>query len=986
MKKKFIEDISETLDTSIEDPRFYPRLFQALEEKRLQSTEEDPLRALVLDQQEALSRHLELAGVQEACTVRNVAESRQLAQLLIADDGTIDTEQVQRAIELYTEHCYSLGPSRQYDGLRRKQILSVLHELSKRGEAVRVFRTLSKPHGLPHADRIIRETLGLKASEKITDAHVRRAALAAWFCYLRQSVGSCFATAPAIIVHDEQPHQFMADLQMLLGTGQLKRTFAGVEHSVPLSTSWGVGDLRRPLLMSGHEDINPAPLWHSPGIQAALEAIGLVESTSSFDERVQVTKTYVMAALGELGRLHRLFYCTCERVIRQVILHELKLTEEDIKDFESRPQGFVHSGLLMTPTKETNSKGSVTQRCKNFKELFKRAKWAFIAFADNPLLKAWEFTLASFAETKHEFARWNLHASLGLNYDQPGGIGYCIYKEIQQRLDYQNGIVREHQEQYDVIYQTVVLAEQRLKRASSEQEARYLQADYKNRVTELRNAQALRDEAHAKAQALADLYNFLLEQLVEKFQEYFQEVYDADMHDVKGGLYDDSPAGFRLLYKHGRSNTSQWTMIYNPQEFIDSLSSFFIAIENEITTAPELSSIQRECGEIITQLVNHIKTNDFLESAFYRMAQVHQVPFVENPLDNLDKIDKKPWVYTSGGNMKSLVSCYFRRESPPTESSRWVEEITELIAFFVDTMKELPHRNTQAFINDPDRSMLIHSPTHAFLFKPGQVPFREAWQSNEYTYTFIRDQLFLPRQRFVESIKMDKDMVQRLVDLLQDQVPLAYRVYVKQLITQAPTRQRAIDFRRQFVDAIERQKGLQAEGRPVMGADEVDATLYRHLPMFHRNKVAGHLKELLEGLPGFDEQKVDSYVETYEELSPRLGEYAVVTAQELQNIAKSLIMLDLETCSSSIDYQQLLRDRAADIGLAMPRPIFFADSNWVRDHFAFIVSPGTGEWELWRVDPSGQRAYPMSWWKKWLDGSQKHPDWGIYTNPREYRA
>ena len=51
--------------------------------------------------------------------------------------------------------------------------------------------------------------------------------------------------------------------------------------------------------------------------------------------------------------------------------------------------------------------------------------------------------------------------------------------------------------------------------------------------------------------------------------EYFQEVYDADMHeDVEGSLYDDSPAGFRLLYKHGRRNPGTWTLIHTPESIL----------------------------------------------------------------------------------------------------------------------------------------------------------------------------------------------------------------------------------------------------------------------------------------------------------------------------------------------------------------------------------------------------------------------------------
>lgn len=985
MRKEFVEEVAQAVDRAIENEHYHAELFQYMERKQEKSHQE-PLHKILLNQREAISRHLKLAGIQEPCSVRNVAEARELAKYLIRDDGSIDKERLTESIKVLTENLYSLGPERQHDGLRREHLLFVLQELSKEGDTWRLLRSLSKPVSLPAADLIIRETVGLSSKDPITDAHVRRAALSAWLCYLRQSVGSCFATAPAIIVHDEQPHSFLKDIQTLLATGRLKRTYGGVEHSVPLSSSWGVGDARRPLLMSPDPSICPAPLWHSPGLQAALESLGLIEPDLRVSERAECCKAWVIKALQNMSRAQSLFYTNCEQLIQHILLLHLELTKADIADYESRPQGMVHSGLLMTSASTKNQTGSKTDRCASYKQQVKQAIHRFISFADNPLLKAWEFTVASFAETKHEFTRWNLYSSLGLNYDQPGGIGYCLYSEIQNKLNYQNQVVEELQERYEVVYQTVIVAENRLKRAGSDQEARFLRSDYQNRASELRSAQYERDTEHLKAKKLADLYNYLIDKYVKLFQDYFQEVYDADMHDVAGGLYDDSPAGFRLLYTHGRDNTAQWSMIYHPQEFVDALSNFFVATENEVTADENLEGVERETSEIITTLVTHIKSIEFIESAFYRMAQAHKTSYIENPLENLERIDKKPWVYTSGGNMHALVSCYFRRESKPTEESRWMEEPVELLAFLVDTLRNLPNRISQRFAREPKRSMLIHSPTHAFLLKPGRGLYSQAWQDEEYSYTYIRDKLFLPRQRFVEGIKLDRDMIDRLLEMLEARVPLAYRVYVKQLMVRIPGRLSPMQFRRQMIGGIGEQRGLLAEGRSVLSADDVDALLYKHLPLFHRTKVETYLQELLAELPEMDERRLKRLMAVYHKLSPRVAQQAVVTSFELQSIAKSLLMIEQEGAICQLDYHLLIRTAAAKLGLAMPRPVIFADTNWVTDYFAFVVSPGTAEWELWRVDRTGAEGTPMSWWKKWLDGSQKKPDWGILTDPTQYRS
>ena len=59
--------------------------------------------------------------------------------------------------------------------------------------------------------------------------------MAAWLTLLRQTTGSCFATAPAILIQQNDPMRFFKDVD-LLSMGQIgKRIMAGKEYSVPLS-------------------------------------------------------------------------------------------------------------------------------------------------------------------------------------------------------------------------------------------------------------------------------------------------------------------------------------------------------------------------------------------------------------------------------------------------------------------------------------------------------------------------------------------------------------------------------------------------------------------------------------------------------------------------------------------------------------------------------------------------------------------------------
>src|SRR5207244_894205 len=112
--------------------------------------------------------------------------------------------------------------------------------------------------------------------------------------------------------------------------------------------------------------------------------------------------------------------------------------------------------------------------------LLEKAKNAFKSLADNALLKAWEFTLASFSEIKYEFARWNLYASLGLQTNEPGGIGQYIYQVMQRKIEEVNQKVQEIQYEYEVVYTQAKTLEMRMQRASTEKEIEWLKVEYQS--------------------------------------------------------------------------------------------------------------------------------------------------------------------------------------------------------------------------------------------------------------------------------------------------------------------------------------------------------------------------------------------------------------------------------------------------------------------------------------------------------------------------
>lgn len=987
MNDNRLDPILASIKAPLDHPLFYPRIFALVaKEKRQERSRSslDEVSVIFEEEYEELSRRLDRSQIQESSSVRNVLRTRRLVQLLIDSKGELRFDLLENAISALQQHLYSLGPLRQYDAKRQEHILKILKLLYSNKELSRFFKKFSRPFSNLWMEELIRDTLQLPNNMVITDVHAKQAVLAAWLCYLRQNVGSCFATAPAEIVHDEQPELFLQDLLNLLETGRLKRVFNGLEYSVPLSASWGSGDLNKPLFIQSLSKGLFPEIWFSPGLVSAFDAIGFFDSTERLKEKIKKLERWIKPVIQQ--RSYPYSYCilTAHEIIRLVLLQVFGLTEQQIKDYENRPPGPIQTQMIVQISKGAKNAGGLGERCKNFLHLFAVAKRAFKGLADNALLKAWEFTLASFSETKYEFAQWNLYASLGLRTDEPGGIGQCIYQNIQGKIDQINAKAQEIQYEYEMVYTQVKTFEARMRHASTEKEAQWLKIEYQSHKHEFFFLQEQKDDLQARANALLNLYDTLYKLYVELFKDYFQEVYDADMQEVTTGPFDDSPAGYRLLFKHGRSNTSQWTHIQNHHDFINSLVSFFVATEPQILHSLEGDNIEKDLSQVVTAIINHIKTTEFIESAFHRMAAAHKVKSLQNPLQHLEQIEKKPWVYTSGGTMNTLVSCYYCIEEKPKEAEKWVENEMELLVFIADTLKQIPHLWMNAYVKEKRHALLMQSPTHAFLLKPMNWPFKETWMNEEFTYTFIRDRFVRPAEAFIESMLLNDEMLRFLIDQLSEKIPENFLPRFKAVFEQLKGPLNPMFFRDHVINKLKNDRGLRYGSRPILSSDDIDSFLYSQLPIFPIYELNDRLSQIFNLLPGIDNEKMNWMFQLLSQIPQSKGGSLFLSAQRLQDICKALLCLSNLCTTAPVDYHFHVSSAAQKLGFALPKPLIFADTNWVKDEFAFAVNPGSGKLELWRFDYLGSQGVPMSNWKQWVNGSRPDQKWGIYIKPSEY--
>ncbi len=736
---------------------------------------------------------------------RNVHIAKELACSLITDRGEIDRRALKEAIDLLEGKLFCLLPGAHLDDRRQRYLLATLKKLQKNRALASALKKISAPHWHRGAAALIRQTLGLSEGKQLTAADARRAALAAWLTFLRQSVGSCFATAPAIVIQLQDPLRFLQDLDDLIAKGELTRLIDGVEHTAPLC----------PTVKSG----------------------------------------------------------------------------------------------------------------------------------ESPLLKAWEYTLASLSESHANFAKWNLYISLGVEQHHPHGIGEAIYTALKELIEGINEQIEISQSHYEHLFAQVKLIEGRMRRASSDTEAAWLRADYSLRRQEIDRALRDRDRAAMQGQAVSQLYPRLIEYYGKKIRDYFQEVYDAEMHDLTSNPYDDSPAGFRLLYKHGRTLTTSWTPISSPEEYLDSLTAFFVSTEVDLATELELEGLEKELSRLVTTIITVIRRPEFLESSFARLAAAYNEPLPKNPLEHLDQVARKPWAYLSGGTMQTLVSSYFCNPNELKQETTWVERPVELLAFFIDTMKNAPGSVQTHYLKDPDAGMLAFTPTHAYVAKPGW--FQEAWESTLYTYTWIRDVWLAPTHRFLDDHLLTPEMSEHLLQRFPPEVraavgPITYSLRANELRDRIPSQ----------------------------WAEDFDSLLYESLPLFPSHQLEDHLHTIFEALglslPTFD--------------APR---YRCFTATDLREIAKALLVEMEKSSRFSLPYHDKIVKVMRDHALAYPAPLLVGDTNWVHTSFGFLLNPGTSELDFWRLDESGVEGKPLTIWRRYFDGREKGV-WGFYTNPSQY--
>ncbi|MFJ1509395.1 hypothetical protein [Chlamydia crocodili] len=915
-----------------------------------------------------LFRAYQTTSLQSPLAAKNLTIARNAARYILAENGEIDIAKVVKAIEHLTKCLYPLGPHRHNEAKPREHLLKMLQAIKQESEIKERIKKLFVPSYKSIQD-LIRNTLALPHEIALTPIHARQAALTAMFCYLRQDVGSCFATAFAIVIHQEYPTLFIKDIDDLLTSGKLTRIIGTREVSVPINLSGCIGELFKPLRIL---DLYPDPvakLSASPGLQRAFEAAGIVDTLDDPQVRVQqiLAHEYLLNKLQHVDDI-----ITANEVIQSTLLHHYQITASSVRSTLFQ-EGFYSKEQVFFSI-ENSHKLSQTQRVYSYLTAYEQAKSAFIGDTQNPLLKSWEYTLATLADSNDSSTLNHIRVALGWNHDDSDSLAHIIQTFVEEEVDNARDLIQQCEQTYNEARAQLEYIESRMRNPLNEQDNKILLMDHLRFRQELNKALYDWDTAQEKAKKLFALPNFLLSFYTKIIPQYFRSSYDAFIQEFSH-LYADSPAGFRILFTHGRSHPNTWSAIYSINEFISSLSEFFSSTEVELLGKHGVLGLEKETSALIHRIISSLHKNSFQEAAITRILEGYNLPIPQPVLNNLDKISHTPWVYVSGGTVETLLKDYFENSEELTHIEKHPENAHELAAFFSDALKDLPSA-IKSYLEDGSHSLIASSPTHVFSIIAGSPLFREAWNNDWYSYTWLRDVWVKNHQDFLADTVLNQQGIYTFIERFCTKYSLEKFTYdfhdfcSDHSLLLPELYEKASRFLQETLPRSKNIFLLYQRRLAHQIVQDIPYTSDQQLP-----EVLDNVCSYLGISSRITYEKFDKLIERF------IPSFSLLSSGEIRHLFKGLMMESYQQLYFEEDIFLRLATAMRHHNLAYPAPLLFGDSNWAYSYFGFILHPGTQEIDLWQFNYAGLQGYPLENIDKLLSVSRP---WTLYANPIDY--
>ncbi len=873
--------------------------------------------------------------------------AKEITREIFTGVDKLEKNTLDEVIALWDERPYLFLPKSH--SLIFDHIRNVLEKLRSDRQLIRKINLLTAPCANRLVEKRIKEAQGILWKESLTSKNIRMAVVSAALTLLRQKVGSCFATAPAIRIQQSHLKLFIEDMSSFIQRGKLTRIIEGKEYSMPICPHLAEGELHDWI------DLTSLDMRFSPLLLHGLQCAGIISLKAPHLEAVKQCEELLSGVKKRFSRI------TLRDLFKEILLKAYAVQSHEYERFLNAQSESTRYHLSQKRD----------HRIEQFDECYRQVLHSVLSLHDHPLLRCWEYTLASFADYNVELSSWNLLASLGLKHTQKDGIGEKVYQSLHRKLEAKNAEAEKLHEEHQQSLDKVRYFESRLTNASSYEEIKHLKSALQMHRYHMYTTADIFEEEQSGAKMYATLYSFLMERYMESFSEYFQEIYDPNMFAELSAIFNDSPAGFRLAYKHGRSDPSLWTLIYTEKQYVDCLKLFFQAVEPQILAACPWDKAHREIESLTTLIIHHVGKEEFMQSAYQRMAAIQEE--IERKRFSLqEKLGKKPWSHVSGGTINRLLKSYYQIPDQPHEETVFIESEENLCIFLIDLLKELPYTITQKSIKDPNESLLAYSPAHAFLIKPGYPEFCRAWEDRGFTYTYIRDYIIQPARNFYEKINLDHHAEMELAQFFfREHLNPKQADQAQKLVSNGLGSVDILNFRSLLINTLTTLDCKEAEMH-------VDGFLRKALPLIP----VADMYSIANKAIGKQLDATEKFAEKILHQMP-LFPYSYLPLHRFYDVLKAFCYLSAKNSSLPYNLDLHLQEQLRALGYFPPTGLRFGDSNWPYFIFTFLVNPATMQLQLWRTDSEGWQGYPMTQWHRDLKGASNKP-WGVFTAPMQY--
>lgn len=341
-----------------------------------------------------------------------------IANVLINDEGKIDLE----LIDIIKDLLNTPPLQQTFSKSHNKILLKTLDALKCNTDLVDLLNNLEEPgKNLEETGKkwkklslkkqnllsVLRSTLGLEEGTELTAMHTKQAVLAALLTDIRQGeMGSCFATALAIILHDQNPMQVAQDLKIMMETGELTKEINGKKvrfHIPKIYIPLQYGEKLLFTLSYQQQFIGAEKFFQIPGIRKVIKMAGLDQTGSEDKEKLTKMLEEVLKKIPSdperSGDILRGF-------INELAMFHAKLKQDDFDNIgKYGQQSKEDQEALISAFDEKFGSSKLKDQIEEYEDFKQKLEMNFMAAeGENNLLRSWEYAIAGHGRSEGDYS------------------------------------------------------------------------------------------------------------------------------------------------------------------------------------------------------------------------------------------------------------------------------------------------------------------------------------------------------------------------------------------------------------------------------------------------------------------------------------------------------------------------------------------------------------------------------------------------------